>query len=227
MPIAQGITWKIEDFRNLYQARFGDGQLPKLEVYFQTLNWKFVSAHFHALKSEEIYNAIFDSGVVRFSDGKVQKALDETVFETEAMIQVLHSMGDIMGQILNLAVLGANAFPDDSMGLLFKVSDRISSRNLAPNISNALNVLKDSQEFKYMKAFCNTIKHNTILDFDYRMHFDFRDKNNSQQGLRFKQFVYKGDTYPVTWVHVVRDEYSLKLFNVIFSVGNSINDFLR
>lgn len=199
------VVWNVEDFRNLYRARFGEGQLPKLEIYFDTLQWKFISANFHAKKAEEIFNAIFESSYIDFATAKVQMALDETIFETEAMIQVLHSMGDILGQIINLIVLDVNVFSEDTMGLLFKVSDRISSRNLAPNVDSALSVLKNSCEFKYLKAFSNTIKHNTLLDFDYRMHFDFKDKDNSQQGLRFKAFTYKGDTFPVTWVHVVRD----------------------
>jgi hypothetical protein len=88
-----------------------------------------------------------------------------------------------------------------------------------------MNTLLGSSEVKYIVAFVNTIKHRHLLDTDYRAEHGIGTRNG--ESVRFKPFVYKGNSYPEVWAIDIVGSYMDSLVRMICAVGKEINKSLR
>lgn len=219
-------SWKIEELRNLAEAKYGSGILPQLEEFISSLRWIQWKADYFSEQSKKIWENLFKKSVVRFGSKEFHEGLDSSVAEAEAMIQVLHSIGDILAQVVNLVVLGTNALPEHKVSL-FKIIEELKNRNIAPDVYSAIIAFANSKEYRYFQAFCNTIKHRKLLDVEHKMHIDFTDKTKSEEGLRFREFQYKENTIPAEWIHSILTEYRVNIYSLMRVVGNAINNYLR
>jgi len=152
---------------------------------------------------------------------------NEAVFastaETEAAAQALFSMGDILAQIVNKSVL-KEPLPEAQVSLP-EVHKHLEEQGYAPIVVAQIESLQKSNEFKYLSAFVNTIKHRHLLDINFRAERGEGTRNT--QGIRFKDFEYKGRNYPVTWATDILNSYKKRIAVLICAVGNAINDYLR
>jgi hypothetical protein len=93
--------------------------------------------------------------------------IDDVAFLRKTTIEFFHyariSM-DVLFQIINAGLLGDEAYHVTDKGLLKKVLTKISNIHDFDNLSQQLSQIKDNNEFKYLSAFDNYIKHiKTIL----------------------------------------------------------------
>lgn len=103
--------WSFEELRDLCRRR----GVPESTIYQTSLEWRWRRADFHAEKAEEIWKELFSTS---FSTG--EQRFYEEVFSyeahAEACIQSLHSMADLLGQIINVVIL-QKRFKEDQVSL--------------------------------------------------------------------------------------------------------------
>lgn len=216
-------TWSFEELRSLCRKKgISDELISNLSTYANSLNLRSKRAKFHAEQAHNIWKDLFGQSF-SLGDEKYNKA--EFSYETyvEACVYSLHSMADILGQIINIVILEGYFSEDNSS--LKRVAAYIEKTGIAPNILVGLKKLINSNEFNYCEAFCNTIKHRKLIKSAFRAQYggDYRN----EEGLVFITFNYKDVTYPKTWAKDIIDKYREKIFNLVVEVGLKINDFVK
>jgi len=213
------MTWNLERFRNLCVAK----NLPDSRVYQNTLVWKKELALFHAEQSQVVWDNLFSPHRKLVVGGK---EWSDTQFASEAHIiaaaQALHSMADILGQIINQSVL-CGALSEKKVSLKC-IIDKLEKGGIAPDVRTKIYQLINSTEFKYINAFVNTNKHRRILDIDY--HWEYGVSKRNDQGIRFKAFTYNNERFPTMWAKDIVGAYKSHIINLICDVGNVINAYL-
>jgi hypothetical protein len=131
-------------------------------------------------------------------------------------------MADILGHIINQVVL-CGALPEHNVSL-YSVLCELHKKAVAPDILTKVTKFKNSTEFEYIDAFVNTIKHRRILDTNY--HAEYGTGKRNDQGILFKNFIYKNKKFPTTWAKDIVGPYRDKIFKDISDIGNSINSYL-
>jgi len=222
------IKWNIKELRGLLINKYGDVILSRFEGYISTIHLKKRKADYHAEKSEKLWKELFNRSAIRFSSRYFRETMDSATTDVEAMVQALHSTGDILAQVVNLAVLGSKGLLEEKVNVN-QVLKRMKKQKIALDVQKPLLLFKKSDEFQYISAFCNTIKHRKLLDIKYHTHCDFIKKGvyRIEEGVRFKEFTYRGKTFPVTWSHIIIGEYRAKIYKMLCDVGISINNYLK
>jgi len=214
------LAWNYEELRRLCSAK----GLPDSTVYQNSLEWKRWRVEYHAERAQAVWDELFSAGTPVVVGGT---DWEETQFastaETEAAAQVLHSMADVLAQIINQAILGGKLAEQEVT--LAGVLKELRRQKIATALVSKVEGLQKSAEFDYVNAFVNTLKHRRLLDTEYRAEFGKNMRN--AEGVRFKAFSYKGKQYPVTWARDILGPYKTKIIELISCVGNAINDHLR
>ncbi len=216
-------TWSFEELRGLCRGKgISDNVISNFSTYGTSLDWRYHRAKFHAEQAHNIWKDLVSQSF-SFGDERYNEAEFSYEAYVEACVQSLHSMADILGQIINIVLLGGH-FSEDNASLK-KVAGYIKKGGIAPNVLTNLKELLDSKEFRYIEAFCNTIKHRRLIKTQFRAEYggDYRN----EEGLVFEEFNYKAVTYPKTWAKDIIDKYREKVFNMVVEVGLKINDFMR
>ena len=100
----------------------------------------------------------------------------------------------------------------------------MEKEGIAPDVANSTRQLLDDKLFNYIEAFCNTIKHRRLIKTDFRAEYGENARNES--GLRFEQFIFKGNTYPQTWGSDILKKHRFHLFKLITEIGLNINKYV-
>jgi hypothetical protein len=216
--------WDIKKFRSLVKAKYGDSLLSRVETYIITLDWKKKKTQYHADKVDEYWGLLVKKlgWVLSPSHPYFLEAQYCSAFEMEAMIQTLHSLGDLCAQIVNAAVSGVKALNENEVNFK-KIFGKISDNN---SVKESLQNLSDSPEYEYFEGFCNTIKHRRLIDVDYCIYTGHR-RNEGQTGFRFKDFVYKNKDFKATAFVEIKNNYMNDLFEKFRDVGIALNNYLR
>ncbi|MCX6821928.1 MAG: hypothetical protein NTW30_04080 [Candidatus Aenigmarchaeota archaeon] len=144
----------------------------------------------------------------------------ESKSQTESVAQILHSTADNLAQIINKSLLSGR-YPIDKVYLKVIKNDL---KIIDTNIFNEVESLLTSDEFKYIDAFVNTIKHQKIVDHNWKVD---SKRPFSQNAIQFKGFDYKGNTYPAMWSDEIIGPIRGKIIDLILNIGNSMNNYLR
>lgn len=212
------MTWNMEEFRELC----ADRRIPDTEVYQNTLVLKAWRAHNFGERSLEVWRNLFSRNLT-VGDEDWNKTWFESESYAEAALQALHSMADVMAQIINVAVLNGH-FSEAKVTLRW-VQREITNRRIAPDVATAIQQLIDSDEFSYTNAFVNTIKHRRLLDTQFRAESGGDTRND--QGLLFERFTYNQMNLPTMWLSDFTDTIIPCVHNHIDLIGNALNDHLR
>jgi hypothetical protein len=125
-------TWSFEELRNLCRKKgISEELISNLSTYANSLNLRYNRAKFHAEQAHNIWKDLLGQSF-SFGDEKYNKAKFSYEAYVEACVYSLHSMADILGQIINIVILKGK-FPEDKSSLK-KVSDYIETGGIAPNI---------------------------------------------------------------------------------------------
>lgn len=216
-------TWSFEELRDLCRKRgISNDSISNFSTHATSLDWRYHRAKFHAEQAHNIWRDLFANSFT-FGDEKYNVAEFSYEAHVEACVQSLHSMGDILGQIINILLLSAH-FTEDQASIK-KVAHYRNITAIAPDVLVELNNLINSIEFCYIEAFCNTIKHRRLIKTEYRAEYggDYRN----EEGLVFVEFDYKGVTYPKTWAKDIIDKYREEIFRLVVEVGLKLNDYFK
>jgi hypothetical protein len=166
-------------------------------------------------------------------------ALRSSQLEAEIYIESiatnLHSLVDVLAHVINVIVLKPLHTPtnhlDDRKVSMITVKNKLSSlaslnlveRKYITRIIQEIDKLIESNEFKYISAFVNTIKHRSLLDTEFAV--TVRSGILIDMGYRLDPFNYGGNDFPRTQFRVVAMDYREKIIDLVFDVGNSINSY--
>jgi len=217
------MSWDYEELRGLCQQH----GLPDSTLYQNVLQWKLWRAGYHAERAQEVWCELDqiakEKGSVKVGGEEWQRVEFASTAETEAVAQVLHSMLDILAQILNLTLL--NPPLAESSASFYTVKEKLKRANRASQVLTEMETLQDSDAAKYLGAFVNTIKHRHLLDTDFRAEYGNGTRN--EQGVRFKAFTRNGDPYTAVWASDIFASYRKSVVEGICAVGSAVNDYLR
>jgi len=218
------VNWNIEELRKLYRAKVVPKNELLLEEFLSSIGQKIERANYHAQKAKEVWKDFFKPSKVIIPSPQFDSATNISVAEIEALVNILNSMADILAQVINATLLElVNQSVPEDMVFAYKILDKLSKFPQYQDVTKTFSLFLNSKEFKYINAFCNTMKHRKLLDIDYHLHIDYREKGKIQEGLRFKEFTYKGNVFPATWSTTIEEDYRLKIYDHICDIGIEIN----
>ena len=131
-------------------------------------------------------------------------------------------MADILGQIINQVLL-CGTLPRNKVSLN-NVLRELNKKAIAPNILTKVTKFKNSTEFEYIDTFVSTTKHRRVLGTNY--HAEYETGKRNDQGILFKNIIYKNKKFPTIWAKDIVGPYRAKIFKDICDVGNSINSYI-
>jgi hypothetical protein len=216
------MPWNLHEFNNLCkQKQFS------LSIEFQnSLGSKIEQADLHAKRAVKIWKEMYNKaeGKSISVNGQLwQKAELESKSQTESVAQILHSMGDNLAQIINKSIFSKLGIQRDIGQVSLKgIKETLS--DIDEGVFQSVNNLLESPEFKYIEAFVNTIKHQSIVN--HKWMFDSR-KPLTRNEIKFKSFKYKSIEYPETWSDTILGEYRTRIIDLICDVGNQLNRYLE
>ena len=174
-------TWNFKELRDLCATK----GLPDSQVYQDTLFWKRQRSSYHAEQYREIWREFFSSSnEIQVGGEGWNRAQFASEAHVEAMAQVLHSMADILAQIINKVALCAKFLEGDVK--LSKILKELEKKPQAVKIVERINKLQNSDEFGYIDAFVNTIKHRRLLDRVF--HLEYGKSKRNDKALCFRKF---------------------------------------
>lgn len=201
-------------------------------------------AKYHAKTAQEgwsdFFEQPFNAQYFSVSDPNFQEAVFIYEANTEACIQALHSLGDILAQIINVTVLPKQkqlSEKEVSLYSIYKRMKNVQPTTIAPDVVYEIHKLDTSDTYQYINAFCNMIKHRRLLSTDFRIenkmyHDEGKLRFYHKAGLRFQSFSYGRTestiiTYPITWGSDILDKYLVDVIEKCNNVGLKINEYLR
>ena len=207
------MEWSFTELR-AYCVKLGR---PDPDNFIEALHWRLLRAKFHANAAQEVWLRLTAQHFA--IDGDVQrKAQFEYEAYVEACLLSLHAKADVLGQLINLAVL-SNAISQDKV-TLNAVRKQLAQTLPSDPILEQINGLCNSVEFRYITAFCNTIKHQRLIVTTYEL-----DNERERDGFLFTQFVYNNHVFEARWGHDILD-FPSAIQSHIISAGIVINSHL-
>ena len=222
--------WNLEELKKLSKGLLTKREYKKLKEYFHVLVWKIVMTKYHIKNYEYNVTKVQKSGI---SNKKSKDLLMEAAEEVICIIQIQHSLGDILVQIINVVVLDGKTREKEEWVTFNRIVDKLKGlvgkgAKQYARIYSSANALKKSKSFKYISAFSNTVKHRRLIRIPYRL-------DSSRQGLAIKKFVYRRcykknfrkESYSRKWCNNVVKKDIPCIDNHIAKIGKDINKFLK
>lgn len=216
------MPWKFTQIRELCDTN----HLPYPEVYLRSLSWQHRKAWYHAQQAQKVWDD-FKAAHPRHEIGGSNEQWWEVYYasaaETEATVQVLHAEADIIAQIANRIIL-RGLVPERDVNL-HRVLCELKCQNRGPHVAAQIETLKSSREFRYINAFCNTIKHRRLIDKQW--HVEGGEGTRNKEDVRFLAFCYEGKPFPITWASDITGPYRKRLRRYDEAIGDAIIDYLQ
>ena len=206
--------WKFSELNKLCEEK----GIPDAKVYQNSLGWRWKRSAYHADTASKVWSELFKESF-SFVDQRCYEAIFSYEAQIESCVQALHSQADILAQIINVLIL-SNRLSEDSVSIK-KVVKIMEDESIAPEVAKRARQLIDDELFNYIEAFCNTIKHRRLIKTDFRAEYGENARNES--GLRFEEFIFKGNTYPQTWGSDILEKHRFHILDLITEVGLQIN----
>lgn len=206
------MSWKIGEFRNLCVRK----NLPDSSIYQRALFFKEIRALLLAKESQLVWERLYVGDKVIRGPEKMETRLKSEAF-VEAAALAMHSMADIMAQIINLTLFRCSSEEGDVT--FNRVHCRLCKEDIAPAVATAMKKLRDSDEFKYVDAFVNTIKHRRLIFVTYDI--------TRNERMKFKAFLYRNKNFADTWAVDIIDSYIPRIIDLICDIGNAMNTYLQ
>ena len=222
-------TWKAQE---ILQLCFQD-IVSEAEVYVKAIKNKIDRINFLVKRLNSSDTSIptnFESTVLCSSQLEVEIYI-------ESIATNLHSLADVLAHVINVIVLKPLQSAEDYLGSrqvsIHKIKNKLNNLGsldgvrdqYIAEISREVDKLVDASEFKYIAAFVNTIKHRSLLDTEFT--FTVQSGSLMDRGYRLDHFDYEGNCFLQTHCRVVAMDYREKVIDLVFDVGNSINNYRR
>lgn len=225
------MSWKVKKYRELIVNRYGEATMSDLEKHVYTLRWNQDKVSLHKEAIEQCWNDVFGLPKVSFGGKKFKHAYYYSMAEGEAIIHSLHSQADILACLINV-ILGSRKLTGKFY--FWTVKKKLEEFGIASEVTNNMQFLLDAQEFKYVNAFCNTIKHNCLINASWKPG-NLLEPNSYEKiksGMKFSAFTYRNsftsrdESYPAVHIRDIYGSYRSVIDDKICAIGNRLNDFL-
>jgi len=220
------MSWNVKKYRDLIIEKYDEATMRDLEKHIITLQWSQDKILLHKQAIEQCWNDVFSSSIVPLDDKKFKHAYYYSMAEGEAIIHSLHSKADIIAHLINV-ILESQKFDPDKV-YFTKVKKKLDEITIAAGVRNAMHELLDTPAFNYVKAFCNTIKHNCLIDASWSPGnlLEPGSYERIKSAMKFKSFKYKNSSYLAVHLQEICDDYTRAIDNKIVAIGTNLNDFL-
>lgn len=209
--------WDLSNLRRVSQEK----GIPDLSVHLAALSWRWKRGDFHSDMAAEAWNSLLRQSFT-VGDSVFRKHVFAYEAHVEACVCCLNSLSDLLAQVINDVVLNRQ-LPEHQVGMK-RVIDEMGSVNRAREVRNRSKTLIGSDEFGYVEAFCNTLKHRLLVKTDF--HGEFGGEYKNELGIRFQSFEYKGRTWPVTWGSDILGNLRAKIAELVVGIGTSLNGYV-
>ncbi len=207
--------WDGQELIELCKQRLNRGISP----YWDSLMGHDELAQFFAYQAKEAWDEYARNSS---KAGAINNSAHSCEAYVVACIQFLNPMADMLSQIITKAVFeGSHA---ERWVRANEISDRLKKRN-AFGIKNAWDTFYKSDEFSYVNAFCNTIKHRRLVRTE-ALQFDITGTHGGG-GNVFMPFEYNGRKYPELTVSTIVFQYREQIRGLVLDTGVSITDYLK
>lgn len=194
--------------------------IPSAKIYQSSLHWRWHRAVYHADTATGIWSDFMKSG--SFGDERTYEAVFSYEAQVEACVQSLHSMADILAQIINVTILRSRLREENVS--IKNVVREMKRASIATDVTTRVKHLLDDDVFDYVEAFCNTIKHRRLIKAIPRLEYGGSARN--ENGVVFEEFTYKNKLHPQTWGSDILGKYRTRLLDLITEIGLSINQYV-
>lgn len=221
-------TWKIRNLREKLADTLPRRDFEQARRLLASLDWKIRAEKYHVRIAEQAFqehfgdwelspDKAFGLALSDHEDG-AKFAYSQSVreFNLVAAVAASHTTPELFSQLI--AILFISEKIDVHAVTIRKVLSQLPDGKLKSKIQ----VITESPEYDYFRAFTNMSKHISQVIPEY--HFSFEEAE--YHGVRFKEFEYKGCTY-----RAKRDEELLKdlriMRNRFLDLGVLINDLVH
>jgi len=221
-------TWKTQELLNFCPNDLTDNA----DVYVKSIRNKIDRIMF--LRNRF---AIKEDMTLRRQSNRFLDTQIEVEIYVESIASNLHSLADVLAQIINEIVLKHLLPPNEHLSSekvdINKVKTKLDNLTLEDSVKKIyiseiiynINKLCDLQEFQYISGFVNTIKHRRLLNTTFKLKIE--QGNLLDLGFKLDAFDYKGSHFDETSCRSIVIDHSEKLIDMIFDIGTSVNNYWR
>lgn len=243
--MAEGtVSWNIEELNDLVIKKHGLKYAHRLQVFLNSTSKKIRIAAYHSSESRNMMNGFFPHGteVENYSRGfdllfghmtaninetEKQESIifHNTLWKAEAHViacaHAIHSLIDIMAQVINLALSLKINENDVSW---HKIKNAIENKH--SRLHDLVLGLKNDERYKYLQAFVNSQKHIFFIPATFTLEAEVKEGQRAY-GLKIPAFTFKNQPYPEKWSEdFVTSDYVILKDKMIY-MGIELNQVLR
>lgn len=168
----------------------------------------------------------------------------QTENNLESLAHNLHSLPDVLAHIVSVIIIrpladslgepklepkGRKVNIQEIVSILTKIQTNASVEDFKKRyclcLSNTITSLLTSNEYVYIDAFVNTIKHRHLINTEYKLHIE--NSRITDEGWSFLEFERDGTNYPKVHTNNLIDEHTKKIIKFIDQIGQDINNYCR
>jgi hypothetical protein len=228
------MSWNIRELREKVRSRLAPSDFTRFDEAVGSFSAKHRIAAYHAIqartildkplaaRSEDPVSSLMMAMLGPTRD-QVSRDISFAYVETEAHVyafaHALHAASDILAKVV------CYALPSDCRAL---AATKINLRTVAkalhpkhPNLSKGIEDLLSCEEYKYLAAFTNQIKHHSVIGLT--VPFEYDESSGKWLGLQLDEFEYRGVKQPPKYLmsFVTRDHNSVELGYI--AIGCELN----
>lgn len=232
------MKWNAKEFGDLVERLYGHEQRKALNPSLSSLGLKLFLCHYHSSEARQAlktFNSIGDydqASAVHFllswaSGAEGSDKLYEAQFIIKANVvafaQSLHSTADILAQIIyhgfNFEAHN-NGKIQNKWRYISNISNKLYEIGIAADVKQSIDRFLDTDEYKYLRAFVNTLKHHALVDINYSV-------NATGHGIVITNFEYDDEEWPKRSVEDFLNKSSTVVNNGIIKIGQDMTKYLR
>lgn len=212
------------------QKMHGEPQRKLIEPFVGTMVRKFRLAYYHTKEYQKAFSTllsdatkdenlvalrlIFSSTESRDDAAKLLNAIDTAEANLIACAQTLHSTADCISQL----IVDSLKIRDEIKRKSFYMSDVVGHIKDAA-LLDSVNTLLTSNEYIYLNAYVNTVKHTCLVD----VRFTLEDKNNIlRNSLKLLPFEHKDNKFDSTWADSIVKDMHLRIKDLLITISNNL-----
>lgn len=231
------MTWNMKALVDFVEKDQGTVEGSIAAETLVSLMWKLNIVRYHSDKSKEAISDLKEIdpteivGLIFEQASGSEKGRDffKMQFSSEANLiacaQSLHSMADILGQVIYLALNLDRALPkpiNQRRRYLGVINMEMKKADIATNLTAKVEKFLCSNEFRFVSDYVNVTKHRSLVPAAYSVSFTER----SLHGLKMSAFKYEDREYEARWSNELLDRDVKVILEMIIEIGEEINNFL-
>lgn len=216
-------TWNLRVLREKLQITHQIDDVERAISCMDSFDWKNKASLYHINTANEVfldYSGRGDQDVMEMMkrilsnevDVEFEKARRIREFSLVAAATSVHTLPELLAQIISVTL---NPEIKDVHSISF---NRVIKKMKETKYKVKLESLQKSQEYEYINAFANTVKHITLVKPKYAVGFD----PENYHGIVFDKFFFKGAPF-----ESIRDEKLIKYIHAIrtfcVNLGRDLN----